>query len=94
MILIVCRLIVIILLEYRMKNLKVILGQNIKELRKKQSLSQEKLAELSLLHRTYIGGIERAERNVCLDNIVVIAKALKVEAYELLKENNDNTIQR
>lgn len=75
-----------------MKNVRIILGQNIKNLRKKQNFSQEKLAEISSLHRTYIGAIERAERNVSLDNIVAIAQALSVEPYELLKEYNDITI--
>jgi transcriptional regulator with XRE-family HTH domain len=49
-------------------------------------LSQEKLAERANLHWTYIGGIERGERNVSLLNIVKIAKALNVTASALLKE--------
>lgn len=69
-----------------MQNYKKILGLNIKKLRKEQNLSQEKLSEYSSLHRTYIGSIERGERNVSLDNIVLIAKALKTEPYKLLQE--------
>ena len=48
--------------------------------------SQEELAECAGLHRTYIGGIERGERNVSLENIYVIARALGTSAGELLTE--------
>jgi len=60
-------------------------GSRVREERLKQSLSQEKLAELAGLHRTYIGMIERAEKNITLINITRIAKALKVESWELIK---------
>jgi len=68
-----------------MKNYKLILGKNIRTIRNEQKLSQEKLAEISSLHRTYIGSIERGERNICLDNIIVISKALNIKLCELLK---------
>ncbi|MEB3277995.1 MAG: helix-turn-helix transcriptional regulator [Lyngbya sp.] len=61
------------------------LGINIRKLRIQQELSQEKLAEKADLHRTYIGAIERGERNVSLDNIVAIAHALGVSASQLLE---------
>ncbi|EAW36846.1 helix-turn-helix domain-containing protein [Lyngbya sp. PCC 8106] len=61
------------------------LGSNIRQLRRSQGLSQEKLAEKADLHRTYIGAIERGERNVSLDNIVAIAHALGVPASKLLE---------
>lgn len=48
-------------------------------------MSQEKLAELAGLHRTYVGSIERAERNVSLDNIDRLARALALHPWELLK---------
>ena len=60
-------------------------GKQVRQLRKALELSQEDLAELTDLHRTYIGGIERGERNVALINIVRLAKALKVSPSELLK---------
>ena len=60
-------------------------GEQVRQLRKALGLSQEDLAELTDLHRTYIGGIERGERNVALINIVRLAKALKVSPSELLK---------
>ena len=60
-------------------------GTQVRKLREDRGLSQEKLAELSGLHRTYIGGIERGERNVALLNILRLAKALRVQASDLLK---------
>ena len=53
-------------------------GERVRDLRKTQRLSQEELALSSGLDRTYIGGIERGERNISLINIVKIAKALKI----------------
>lgn len=60
------------------------LAQKIRQLRKEAGLSQERLADLCGLHRTYIGSIERAEQNVSIDNIGKIAKALKVKPSDLL----------
>lgn len=65
---------------------KIIVGENIRRLRTEAGLSQEKLAEVAGLHRTYIGAIERGERNVSLENIVEIAHALQVKPSELLKD--------
>ena len=65
-------------------DLRAIFAGNIKRLRKERGMSQEHLAFESGLHRTYISGIERGVRNVGLDNIGVIAAALKVEPAELL----------
>jgi transcriptional regulator with XRE-family HTH domain len=59
-------------------------GQRVRELRKAQGLSQEDLAERAHMHRTYLGGIERGERNVALLNIVQLARALEVAPTELL----------
>jgi transcriptional regulator with XRE-family HTH domain len=55
-----------------------------KQLRLAKGLSQEKLAALASLHTNYIGSVERAERNVSIDNIEKIAKALAVTPSELL----------
>jgi transcriptional regulator with XRE-family HTH domain len=63
---------------------KAIVAQNVRLLRRARGLSQEKLAEISGLHRTYIGSIERSERNISLENIDRLASALDVESVDLL----------
>jgi len=60
-------------------------GQRVREERLKQGLSQEQLAELAGVHRTYIGMIERAEKNITLENIEKLAKALNLKPEELLR---------
>lgn len=59
-------------------------GQKLRSQRLKENLSQEALSFESGLDRTYVGGIERGERNVSLINIVKLAKALKINPSELL----------
>jgi len=66
------------------KKVLALFGKNLKKLRLNKSVSQEKLAELCNLHRTYIGSAERGERNVSLLNIVKIAKALGVSPCDFL----------
>jgi len=60
------------------------LGARVRQLRTERRWSQEELADRAQLHRTYIGGIERGERNVSLLNIVRIATALGVPPWALL----------
>jgi transcriptional regulator with XRE-family HTH domain len=63
----------------------VTFGRRVRELRKKRGLSQEALALEAGLDRSYVGGVERGERNLSLSNIHRIAKALSVKPDELLK---------
>lgn len=58
-------------------------GTNIRALREKRELSQEELAEIADLDRTYVGGLERGERNATLGSILRIAKALKTTVADL-----------
>lgn len=64
-------------------------GENIRKIRTQKGYSQEKLAELAGLHRTYIGAVERAERNITLVNAQKIAEALDVALADCLNEMND-----
>ncbi|MCK8895437.1 helix-turn-helix domain-containing protein [Haemophilus influenzae] len=65
----------------------VCFGKKVKELRKQKGLSQEALALLCDLDRTYIGGVERGERNIGLINIYKISKALNIDTYILFKDS-------
>ncbi|MEI2713641.1 MAG: helix-turn-helix transcriptional regulator [Nocardioides sp.] len=58
-------------------------GDRVRELRLDRGLSQEQLAELADLHRTYVGSVERGERNVSLDAITALAEALGCEVRDL-----------
>lgn len=66
------------------KDILVKFGNKVREERLKQGLSQEALAEKAGVHRTYIGMIERAEKNITLENIKKIAKALNLTPKDLL----------
>ncbi len=72
------------------KEILIQFGKNVREIRKKKGLSQEQLAFKSDLHRTYIGMIERAEKNITLLNIEKIAKALDVNITELFSNKNED----
>lgn len=70
-----------------MENREILIkfGQRVRQLRKEKNLSQEELSFKADLHRTYIGMIERAEKNITLINIEKIAKALSINVKELLE---------
>ena len=68
-----------------LSNIKSAFGTRLRELRNKRSLSQEDLSLACELDRTYIGGVERGERNISLINIVRIARALGVPPEKLLE---------
>ncbi len=66
-------------------NTKKIFGKNLRANRERKGFSQEKLAYLSELHRTYISDVERGERNISLENIQKIANALQIKIIDLFK---------
>jgi transcriptional regulator with XRE-family HTH domain len=66
-------------------------GERVRELRKRKGLSQESLALACDLDRTYIGGVERGERNISLINIHKIAEALGVDVKELFKHTETSS---
>jgi len=65
-----------------------IFGENVRKYRRLLDISQEELASRANLHRTYIGMIERAEKNITLVNMEKIAIALQVKIEDLLKNSN------
>jgi len=66
--------------------LRDVLARNMRRLRAAGELSQEALADACGLNRTYLSSVERSERNISIDNIARIARALRVSASELLEE--------
>lgn len=68
---------------------RLILSKNLKALRELRGLSQEDLALEADLHRTFVAHVERGVRNISLDNIEKLAKALKVETYVLIKQHDE-----
>ncbi|MDY6992288.1 MAG: helix-turn-helix transcriptional regulator [Pseudomonadota bacterium] len=68
-------------------NARNIFARNLKEIRSKANLSQEELADLAGLHRTYVGSVERGERNISIDNMERLASALTVHIKDLLRDD-------
>jgi len=64
---------------------KVVFGNNVRRFRQVRQISQEELADLVGLHRTYVSSVERGERNISLENIAKLAWALDVLPSELLE---------
>jgi transcriptional regulator with XRE-family HTH domain len=61
-------------------------GRRLREVRQGRGISQEKLAELAGLHRTYVSSVERGQRNISLLNIESLARALEVKMAELMPD--------
>lgn len=68
--------------------LRSILAKNLREYRKQKNLSQEQFAAICGLHRTYVGSVERCERNVTLNTLQIFASVLGVSVAELLTEKD------
>jgi transcriptional regulator with XRE-family HTH domain len=64
--------------------LRLIFADNLRTIRKQKNISQEELADRCGLHRTYVGSVERGERNISIDNIEKISDALKISPIDLL----------
>lgn len=67
--------------------LRDVLAKNMRRLRAARGLSQEALAHDCGMNRTYLSAVERAERNVSIDNIARIARGLQVEPWKLLRDD-------
>ena len=77
-----------------MENIKFIIGQRIRNYRIQKNLSQEQLSELANCHPTYIGQLERGEKNATLESIQKVAQALNIPLSQLFekieeKQNED-----
>lgn len=70
---------------------RIVFAANLRKYRLKKNLSQEDLADLANLHRTYVGSVERAERNISIDNMEKLANALDCAVPELLIENLEDS---
>ena len=68
-----------------MAGIRLRVADNIRKIRKNLGISQEDLADRCGLHRTYIGSVERRERNITIENLEKIADALGVSAQELIE---------
>lgn len=68
---------------------RLLFARNLRRMREARCISQEALADLAGLHRTYVGSVERGERNISIDNIDRLAKALNLDPAELLRRDVD-----
>jgi transcriptional regulator with XRE-family HTH domain len=75
------------------KRALTLIGKRVREKRKERGLSQEQLGEKAGLHFSYIGGVERSEKNITVSSLQKIADALEVDIHELLK-GEDNTFRK
>lgn len=69
-------------------NTRLLFAKNLKFFRQLKKISQEELADKAELHRTYVSSVERGERNISVDNMEKLAKALDVDIRDLLSPDN------
>ena len=72
--------------KVRRSTIRQLFASNLRREREARGLSQEALADLASLHRTYVGSVERGERNIGIDNIERLSRALGVEAAALVSD--------
>jgi transcriptional regulator with XRE-family HTH domain len=72
--------------EKQREKIRIEFGNLLRQKRKEKGISQEELAFQSGLHRTYVGSVERGERNLSLENIFIFAKALSCNPKDLIPE--------
>lgn len=72
-------------------NARRIFARRLRQIRQLKGLSQEELADRAGLHRTYVGSVERGERNISIDNMERLAKSLEVDMIALLQEDPNDT---
>src|SRR5229473_1018476 len=70
--------------SWKVQEILAALGQRVRELRKKKGFSQEAFADVTGVHRTWMGAVERGERNLSFHNLVLISKALGITLSQLL----------
>ena len=70
---------------------RVLFGLALRKAREEQKLSQEQLAERAGLHRTYIGQVERGERNISIDNLEHLACAVGLNAWEMIRPSKSDS---
>lgn len=75
-------------MEVKESNINVLFGKRLKELRNSLGISQEELGYLTGLHRTYIGQVERAEKNITIKLIGKIAESLEIDVKDLFDFSN------
>lgn len=73
-----------IITDKEREDIRISFGKILREKRQNLGISQEELAFRSGLHRTYVGSVERGERNLSLENIFIFAKALNCSPRELI----------
>jgi transcriptional regulator with XRE-family HTH domain len=78
----------------REEDIQVAFGAALRRVRVKKALSQEKLADLAGIHRTYVGDVERGTRNIALINMTRLAMALGVSLSRLIAEMEDELDDR
>jgi len=72
--------------ELALSDVRIRFGEKLRKVRQRVGLSQERLAELAGLHRTYVSSVERGQRNISLENVERLADALGITMAELMPD--------